>query len=89
MKDVLHLTLKKEWFDKILEGTKKTEYRDIKPYWTTRLFDNVGKPRKFNEIFFRNGYGKSARWMKVEFLGIKKSEERYKILLGAVLKSGN
>ena len=27
----LHLTLKKNWFDLILSGEKKEEYREIKP----------------------------------------------------------
>lgn len=34
---VLHLTLKKKWFDMILSGEKKEEYREIKPYWIKRL----------------------------------------------------
>ena len=33
----LHLTLKKGWFDMILSGEKKEEYREIKPYWVRRL----------------------------------------------------
>ncbi len=28
----LHLTLKKNWFDLILSGEKKEEYREIKHY---------------------------------------------------------
>ena len=34
---VLHLTLKKKWFDMILSGEKKEEYREIKEYWWMRL----------------------------------------------------
>lgn len=34
---VLHLTLKKKWFDMILSGEKKEEYREIKKYWFKRL----------------------------------------------------
>lgn len=34
----LHLTLKKKWFDMILSGEKKEEYREIKPYWNKRFF---------------------------------------------------
>lgn len=34
---ILKLTLKKEWFDMILSGEKDEEYREIKPYWVTRL----------------------------------------------------
>ena len=36
---VLKMTLKKKWFDMILSGDKKTEYREAKPYWVKRLFD--------------------------------------------------
>tara|TARA_Y100000034_G_C6890385_1_gene409454 strand:+ start:821 stop:1081 length:261 start_codon:yes stop_codon:yes gene_type:complete len=84
-KKVLHLTLHKKWFDEILNGTKKIEYRDVKPYWTKRLFKN-GKPKKFDEILFRNGYGKKVPKMKVEFLGIKVKDNKYNILLGKVIK---
>ena len=33
----LHLKLKKKWFDLILSGEKKEEYREIKSYWFSRL----------------------------------------------------
>ena len=35
----LHLTLKSEYFNQILNGTKKEEYRDIKWYWARRLLN--------------------------------------------------
>jgi hypothetical protein len=35
----LRLTLKKKWFDMILSGEKKEEYREIKEYWVRRLID--------------------------------------------------
>jgi hypothetical protein len=38
MSKVLHLTLKKKWFDMILSGEKKEEYRDIKLFWCNRFF---------------------------------------------------
>lgn len=34
---ILHLNLKKKWFDMIVSGEKKEEYREIKPYWIHRL----------------------------------------------------
>ena len=37
MKDRLNLTIKKQWFDMILSGKKKAEYREIKDYWARRL----------------------------------------------------
>ncbi|MFZ1906980.1 MAG: hypothetical protein WAU56_16475 [Steroidobacteraceae bacterium] len=35
--DVITTTLEREWFAKIVAGTKRVEYREIKPYWTKRL----------------------------------------------------
>jgi hypothetical protein len=84
---ILHLTLMKKWFDEILAGTKTVEYREIKPYWTKRLFDKEGKPIKYDVIFFRNGYSKNCRKMKVEFKGLRTGKE-YEILLGKVIWQG-
>ena len=36
----LKLTLKRRWFDMIVSGEKKEEYRDIKLYWFRRLVDS-------------------------------------------------
>jgi len=44
---ILNLTLKKKWFDMILSGEKKEEYREIKQYWETRLFEY---PEIFNVL---------------------------------------
>lgn len=38
---ILHLTLKKKWFDMIASGKKKEEYREIKWFWIRRL-TNIG-----------------------------------------------
>ena len=51
MNDTLHLAIKKKWFDMIVSGEKREEYRDVKPYWEQRL---SGKTYKF--VKFRNGY---------------------------------
>lgn len=37
---MLILPIKKKWFDMILSGEKKEEYRDIKEYYETR-FQNL------------------------------------------------
>ena len=39
---MLILPIKRKWFDMILSGEKKEEYRDIKPYYDTRLMDAFG-----------------------------------------------
>ena len=36
---MLILPIKKKWFDMILSGEKKEEYREIKPYYDSRLID--------------------------------------------------
>ena len=36
-KNVLTLTVSKEWFDMIVAGRKTEEYREIKPYWLNRI----------------------------------------------------
>lgn len=36
-KKVLTLSVKKEWFDKIVSNEKKEEYRIIKDFWMSRL----------------------------------------------------
>ena len=38
-KDVLNLNLKREYWEKISRFEKPFEFREIKPYWTKRLFE--------------------------------------------------
>ena len=89
---ILHLTLMRRWFDEILNGTKKFEYRDIKPYWTKRLFDEDGNIKNYDVIYFINGYSKDCRKMKVEFKGVGfgkfEGEKVYAIELGRVVWKG-
>jgi len=59
------MTLKKKWFDLILSGEKINEYRELKEYWTTRLFKTRFK-LKSNHVLFRNGYSKDSRWILAE-----------------------
>lgn len=60
---MLTLPIKKKWFDMILSGEKKEEYREIKPYYDTR-FGNVWADsacwNKIHTIRFRNGYSKTS-----------------------------
>ena len=39
---ILYLPLKKKWFDMIVSGIKKEEYREINEYWTKRLVETEG-----------------------------------------------
>lgn len=38
---MLTLPIKKKWFDMILSGEKKEEYREIKGYWTLRFIKAI------------------------------------------------
>lgn len=68
---MLTLPIKKKWFDMILSGEKKEEYREMKPYYTSRFRNYTKTPimatdAEFKyvlmkcpetvEIMFRNGY---------------------------------
>jgi len=64
---ILHLTLKKKWFDMISSGVKKEEYREIKPYWCKRL------NKKFDAVQFRNGYSKDAPFFIIQLIGLYRS----------------
>ena len=68
---ILELNLKKKWFDMILSGEKKEEYREIKPYWISRLMDKqTNFFRKFDAVRFKNGYSKDAPNFLIEFKDI-------------------
>lgn len=69
------LPIKKQWFDMILSGEKKEEYREIKNYYTSRLgnyfgisaitffkvLNKVNRGFDFNiEVLFRNGYSATS-----------------------------
>jgi hypothetical protein len=42
-KDRITTTIKRQWLAEIIDGTKRIEYREIKPYWTKRL-KNITSP---------------------------------------------
>lgn len=65
---MLILPIKRKWFDMIVSGEKKEEYRELKEYWNKRFrkadlgyicpLGFVGlNPR---EVMFRNGYSKNS-----------------------------
>lgn len=100
-KKVLHLTLKRKWFEMIASGEKKEEYREQKPYWRTRLENPhpaifVWDFKDFDYIVFRNGYSTDSPILIVEHIGTDygesrpewadgKEEDCYVICLGKVI----
>jgi hypothetical protein len=82
---ILHLTLHREFFQRIAEGTKREEYRDRTGYWKTRL-----EGRAYDIIRFRNGYAAKAPEMDVEWKGLnERRKDCYAIRLGKILKLKN
>lgn len=81
-KPILHLNLKKKWFDMILSGEKKEEYREISAYWT-RVFSSHVRIKGMNYhpsdviICFSNGYSKDRRQFKIECNGLRVGRGRY------------
>lgn len=69
---VLHLTIKKKWFDMILSGDKTEEYREIKPYWQSRLFNE-----KYTHVMFHNGYKSDSPKALFELEKISIGEGRF------------
>lgn len=35
--DIVAMPIKRKYFNQILDGSKTVEYREVKPYWTSRL----------------------------------------------------
>ena len=82
---MLTLPIKKKWFDMILSGEKKEEYREIKPYYISR-FKNVFAMEPYSnlpvfdkqKVIFRNGYSaNSPSFTAVCSLDIKKGKSEW------------
>ena len=102
---ILHIPIKREYFDAILSGEKTEEYRGVSPFWISRLAKTNEKGeivglRQYDIIRFRNGYNADSRQMYVQFKKIiieefidvpEESEHRFGfvILLGKVLRTEN
>ncbi len=82
------MTIKREWFAQIVDGTKRIEYREIKPYWTTRL-QKVSTPFA---LTLRNGYSSEAPVVTVRIDRVvpsphgKAKRGDYELHIGKVLK---
>lgn len=53
------LPIKKRWFDLIVQKEKKEEYREIKPYYTTRLSPFLKSYAPIH-VRLKNGYRKQS-----------------------------
>lgn len=65
---MLILPIKKKWFDMILSGDKKEEYREIKPYYDSRFRIRNEDEARTLILLFRNGYRKNSPAIKCEVI---------------------
>ena len=63
---MLILPIKKKWFDMIVSGEKKEEYREIKPYYDSRFMNAFGfilvEGRWYMEMQHREKSGSHGRY---------------------------
>ena len=88
---ILHLTLKREWFDAIAAGAKTEEYRGQSPHWQRILGPHADAGVcPWTEIHFRNGYTAKAPFMRVACAGLRAGQHNgrpcYILSLGPVLE---
>ena len=89
------LPIKKTWFDMICRGEKMEEYREIKPYYTSRFNGFIGTNRQIL-IRLRNGYEKDSPYVDVlcriyidcgrEDWGAEKDKRYYALKIDEVIK---
>jgi hypothetical protein len=82
--DRITTIIKREWLRKIVAGTKRTEYRELKPYWTKKLA-TVETPFELRLI---NGMAARAPEVTVVVNAIRKNSRagQYELKLGRILK---
>jgi hypothetical protein len=80
--DTITTTLKREPFAQIVDGSKRIEYREIKPYWTSRL-SNVITPFR---LVLRNGMNNPVPVLTVRIDRISRRDGHYRLHIGRVLK---
>lgn len=94
--NTLHLNLHRKWFDLIISGVKKEEYREIKPFWSRKFLLDRG----YKTITFSNGYSKTRPQFVIEIkeilcgfgnpdFGAPKDKKVFIIKLGDIVSQNN
>jgi hypothetical protein len=80
-------TIKRQWLDLIVSGKKRTEYRDIKPYWDKRLAQ-VHVPFRLRLI---NGMRAKAPEVTVEIAHVRRNmrSKQYELAIGKIISYKN
>ena len=91
----LFLTIQRKYFEEILMGLKREEYRLFKPFFEKKLI-NI----EYKTITFKNGYSKHSPFIIAEYLGYdiielqheffgKEKVKVFQIKIGKLLKTKN
>ena len=99
-KPQLALRLKGCWFDVMVTGEKRTEYRTASQYWITRLDEKTFRTVKFTRGYARNAPFFVAEWKSCRRIvnaharysngaEIEVTEETFAIELGDIVVRGN
>tara|TARA_B100001250_G_scaffold133053_1_gene113734 strand:+ start:341 stop:616 length:276 start_codon:yes stop_codon:yes gene_type:complete len=87
-KRVLHLVLKRKYFERIYNRTKLTEYRNFTSYWQKRI-----ESKHYTHIKFQLAYSKNPPTMLVEVLDRNivdyKGVKSYAFDLGKIIEVNN
>ena len=74
---ILHLVLKRKWWDMIESGEKKEEYRTHSDYWTKRLVDgeyygsdDLDRYKPFENVCFHIGYTNTTMTFRIAHIYI-------------------
>ncbi len=91
----MQLTLRicNKWFKKILNWKLTYELKEIKSYWTSRLYDKSWDLKDYKTISIKNWYSSTSPEVIVEFDGVEKvienEQEYFKVKLGKILEVKN
>ena len=91
----MQLTLRicNKWFKKILNWKLTYELKEIKSYWTSRLYDKSWDLKDYKIISIKNWYSSTSPEVIVEFDGVEKvienEQEYFKVKLGKILEVKN
>jgi hypothetical protein len=74
MQNTLHLSVKKEWFDVMVTGEKKEEFRNNSDWIRSRLWQKrkhetleIYDPKEYSKIKITNGYGENRPYFIAVF----------------------
>jgi len=101
MQKQLYLPIKTEWFDMILAGIKKEEYRRISKILTARLHKKDGTRKHYDSLVLTAGYGNQHPQLEIKLQhtrygstgrtewGAVEGEEYYVFELGSIIATRN